>query len=205
MQYTQLASNENIELTVSELAKRNVEAVVVETKLDALAKIKELIPSGASVMNGSSTTLIEIGFIDYLKGGNHEWNNLHESILAESDPSKQGKLRKESVLSDYYLGSVHALSQTGEFVIASNTGSQLPHIVFTSQNLIFVVGAQKIVPTLTDALKRLEEYVVPLEDERSKKAYGAPTTLNKIVIFKGENPMIGRKVQMIIVKESLGF
>ena len=205
MQYNQLASNESIQTTIGELAKHNIEAVVVDTKKGALEKIKELIPSGVSVMNGSSTTLIEIGFVDYLKEGKHGWNNLHESILAESDPAKQGKLRKESALSDYYLGSVHALSETGEFVVASNTGSQLPHIVFTSQNLLFVVGAQKIVPTLSEALKRLEEYVVPLENERSLKAYGAPTALNKIVIFKGESPMIGRKVKMIIVKESLGF
>lgn len=205
MQYNQLASNESIQTTIGELAKHNIEAVVVDTKTGALEKIKELIPSGVSVMNGSSTTLIEIGFVDYLKEGKHGWNNLHQAILAESDPAKQGKLRKESALSDYYLGSVHALSETGEFVVASNTGSQLPHILFTSQNLLFVVGAQKIVPTLSEALKRLEEYVVPLENERSLKAYGAPTALNKIVIFKGESPMIGRKVKMIIVKESLGF
>ncbi|MBP9670591.1 lactate utilization protein [Candidatus Woesebacteria bacterium] len=205
MQYNQLASNESIQTTIGELAKHNVEAIVVDTKKGALEKIKQLIPAGVSVMNGTSTTLVEIGFVDYLKEGKHGWNNLHETILAEKDPAKQGQLRKESALSDYYLGSVHALSQTGEFVIASNTGSQLPHIVFTSQNLLFIVGAQKIVPTLSEALKRLEEYVVPLEDERSKQAYGAPTTLNKIVIFKGESPMIGRKVKMIIVKESLGF
>ena len=205
MQYNQLASNESIQTTIGELVKHNIEAVFVDTKKAALEKIKELIPSGVSVMNGTSTTLVEIGFVDYLKEGKHGWNNLHEAILAESDPAKQGKLRKESALSDYYLGSVHALSETGEFVVASNTGSQLPHIVFTSQNLLFIVGAQKIVPTLSEALKRLEEYVVPLENERSQKAYGVPTTLNKIVIFKGESPMIGRKVKMIIVKESLGF
>lgn len=205
MQYNQLASNASIEVTVAELAKNNVEAIIVNTKADALQKIKELIPAGASVMNGSSTTLVEIGFVDYLKEAKHGWNNLHGAILAESDPEKQGKLRRESVLSKYYLGSVHALSQTGEFVVASNTGSQFPHIVSTSPNLIFVVGAQKIVPTLSEALKRLEEYVVPLENERSLKAYGAPTKVNKIVIFKGESPYTGRKVHVLIVNELLGF
>lgn len=203
--YNQLASNESIQATISELAKRNIEAIVVGTKAEALAKIKELIPSGASIMNGSSTTLIEIGFTDYLKAGSHGWNNLHEAILSESDPIKQGKLRQESVMADYYLGSVHALSETGEFIVASNTGSQLPSVVFTSPNLIYVVGTQKITPTLTDAMKRLEEYVVPLENERSLKAYGAPTSLNKIVITKGENPMMGRKITIILVQEVLGY
>lgn len=205
MSYDQMPSVEVIQNTVSELKNRGIEAVVVSTKNDAMEEIKSSIDPGSSVMNGSSTTLIEIGFVDYLKDGNHGWNNLHQAILSESDPQKQAKLRKESALSDYYLGSVHALSSTGEFVIASNTGSQLPNIVFGSQNLIFVVGAQKIVPSLSDAMKRLEEYVVPLENERSLKAYGAPTSLNKILIFKGENPYNGRKVKMIIVKENLGY
>lgn len=205
MEYNQIASSASIAKTVASLASHGVEAIVVDTKELALSKIIELVPAGVSVMNGSSTTLEEIGFVDHLKTGKHGWNNLHEAIVKETDPTKQGELRKQAVLSDYYLGSVHAVSETGEMVIASNTGSQLPHIVFTSNNLIFVVGAQKIVPNLVEAMKRLEEYVVPLEDENSKKKWGAPTALNKIVIFKGENAYMGRKVRMIIVKESLGF
>ena len=89
--------------------------------------------------------------------------------------------------------------------IASNTGSQLPHIVFTSPNLIFVVSTKKIVPTLADAMNRLMEYVVPLEDKHMKEKYGVGTTPNKIVTFNGENPMLGRKVRMILVDEDLGF
>lgn len=205
MNYDQIASRESIDKTIIELAKHNIEAVVVDTKASALAKIKEIIPSGVSVMNGSSVTLEEIGFVDYLKEGAHGWDNLHAGIVGETDPVKQGALRKQAVLSDYYLGSVHALSETGEFVIASNTGSQLPHIVFTSTNLIFVVGAQKIVPNLSEAMKRLEEYVVPLEDKHSMEKWGVGTVANKIVIFKGENVHMGHKVSMIIVKESLGF
>ena len=83
-----------------------------------------------------------------LKAGSHGWNNLHAGVLAEKDPEKQKALRRQALLSDYYLGSVHGLSETGEMLIASNSGSQLPHITFSSPNVIFVVGTQKIVPTL---------------------------------------------------------
>jgi L-lactate utilization protein LutB len=205
MNYDILATDESIAKTIEALGKNGVEAMVVADKTEALAKIKELIPKGASVMNGSSTTLNQIGFIEYLKAGQHGWNNLHEAVLAEKDEAKQAILRKQSVLSEYYLGSVHALAENGEFVIASNTGSQLPHIVFTSSNLIFVVSTKKIVPTIADALKRLEEHVVPLEDERLMKQYNAHTMVSKLLIFKKENPMMGRKVRMILVKENLGF
>jgi L-lactate utilization protein LutC len=203
--YSTIASEESISNVVSGLTPRNFEPIIVNNKEEALTKIKELIPQGASVMNGSSKTLEQIGFIDYLKAGTHGWNNLHEAIIAEKDPAKQAEMRKQAVLSDYYLGSVHALTEEGEMVIASNTGSQLPHIVFTSPNLILVVGAQKITPTLSEAFKRLEEYVVPLEDERMKGVYGQGTHKSKTVILHYENPIMNRKVRVIIVKESLGF
>jgi L-lactate utilization protein LutC len=205
MEYNTLATKEVAQKVMEMLGTRNVEAFLVENGQEALEKIKELIPKGASVMNGASVTLEQIGFVDYLKEGTHGWNNLHEAILVEKDLAKQAVLRKQAVLSDYYLGSVHALAETGEFVIASNTGSQLPHIVFTSPNLIFVVSTKKIVPTLAEAIKRLEVHVLPLEDKHMQEKYGFGTAENKVVIFKNENKMMGRKVRMILVNEDLGF
>jgi L-lactate utilization protein LutC len=205
MDYTKLASSEVVLKVVEALKGRNVEGIVVENKAMALEKIKELVPAGVSVMNGASVTLEQIGFVDYLKDGAHPWNNLHKAIVEEKDPAKQGALRKQALSSDYYLGSVHALAETGEFVIASNTGSQLPHIVFSSPNLVFVVSTKKIVPTLADAMDRLMKHVVPLEDVHMQEKYGFNTQVNKIVTFENENPMMGRKVRMILVNEDLGF
>lgn len=205
MNYQTLATDESLQKTVYALKEKGYETNVVKDKTEALQKIKEIIPKGASVMNGSSVTLEEIGFVEYLKSGNHGWNNLHEAILAEKDPLKQELLRKKSVLSDYYLGSVHAVIENGEFIVASNTGSQLPHLVYTSPNLIFVVGTQKIVPDFENAIKRLEEYVVPLEDKHMLEKYKMRTQLNKILIFKGEASFLKRKVYFIFVKEKIGF
>lgn len=190
---------------IANLTTKKYNVIEAATGTDALAKIKELIPEGASVMNGSSVTLEQIGFVDYLKSDEHKWNNLHAGIVAEKDPVKQHVLRKLALLADFYLGSVHAMAETGEFIIASNTGSQLPHVVFSSDNLIFVVGQQKIVPDLPAAMKRLEEHVVPMENQHMTEKYGVGTQLNKIVIFKGESSYSKRKINIILVKENLGF
>jgi hypothetical protein len=114
-------------------------------------------------------------------------------------------LRKQAVLSDYYLGSVHAVAETGQLVIASNSGSQLPHIVYTSPNLIFVVGAQKIAPNLDAALLRVREYVLPLEDKRMKDAGASGSAISKLLIFEREQAFLGRKVHVLFVNENLGF
>lgn len=191
--------------TMKNLTDNNFQPLSVATKEDALAKIKELIHEGASVMNGASVTLEQVGYVELLKSGEHKWNNLHDAVLAETDPVKQARLRKESILSDFYLGSAHALTEKGEIVIASNSGSQLPHLAFTSPNIILVVGAQKLVPTLADAFKRIDEQVIPLEDARMKSAYGYGTQWSKTLILRKELAAMGRKVYVIIVNESLGF
>lgn len=207
MEYDQLASGISIERAVKGLRERRFEPVVVENGSEALKLIKTLIPKGASVMNGSSVTLEQIGFIEYLKHGEHGWHNTHAAILAEKDPQKRAALRKSAVTSDYYLGSVHALTEGGEMVIGSNTGSQQPHLAFTSANLILVVSTQKIVSSLEEALKRMHEHVIPLEDVHMKQLYGpeSGTMLNKTLILHGESPMTKRNAKVILVKEKLGF
>ncbi len=137
--FDSIASEAAINTTEKALSDHGFMPEIVETGADALARIKELIPAGASVMNGSSKTLTEIGFIDYFKSSEHNWNNLHGNILAETDPVKQAQLRSYSVVSDYYLGSVHALTQTGQLLIASGSGSQLPHLVEVQANQLVLL------------------------------------------------------------------
>ena len=205
MEFETLASKETVEKTIAALAERNIEGRFVQDASEAMEKLKSFIPAGASVYNGASWTLEQIGYIDYLKSGTHGWNNLKDAILAEKDPDKQSILRKQAALSDYYLGSVHGLSETGEFVIGSNTGSQMPNVVYSSSNLIFVVSTKKIVPTLPDALRRLEEHVVPLEDANMMQKFNVHTRLSKELIIRYESPFNKRKIRMLLVNENLGF
>lgn len=205
MDYETLKPKEAIDRAMTSLEERGFLPELVASGAEALARIKALIPPGASVMNGSSRTLEQIGFVDLLKEGKHGWNNLHDAVLAEQDPAKKATLRKQAVVSDFYLGSAHAVAETGEMVIASNSGSQLPHLVFTSPNLILVVSAKKIEPTLAAAIDRLERHVLPLEDERMKAAGGKGSAISKLLILKKEPPFMGRKFHVIFVRESLGF
>lgn len=189
----------NIQITTNALKQKGYEVFEVADKKEALQKVKNLIPKRASIMNGSSVTLEEIGFIDYLKSKEHEWNNLHEKVLAKEID------RKTTTISDFYLGSVHALTQDGQMIIASNTGSQLPSLTFNSQNIILVIGKQKIVKNLEEGLKRLEDYVYPLEDKHMMGLYGVGSQISKILIFRNEAKMLGRKINIILVDEKLGF
>ena len=205
MDHAELATQSELDTTVSALTANGFMPEVLDTKEAALARIKDLIPAGSSIMNGASRTLEQVGYIDYLKAGEHGWKNLHADILAETDEVQKAELRKYSVVSDFYLGSAHVITEAGQIVVASNSGSQLPHLAFTSPNIILVVSTKKLAPTLTEAFDRIDSHIVPLEDVRMHEVYGFGTLHAKTLILHKENGAIGRKVHVLFVKEDLGF
>lgn len=207
MEYNILPTPDRLQRTMDAVRKRGVTVTLVETKETALAQLQAMIPAGATLMTGSSVTLKEIGFEALLISGTHPWRNLKDGILGEKDPALQSVLRKQATLADYFLGSVQAIAETGEIVIASATGSQLPAYVYSSPNVLWVAGAQKITPTLEAALQRVRDYVLPLEDQRLKQLIGKEIvgSIGKLLIFEHESPLLHRTVNLILVNEVLGF
>ncbi len=204
LNYAELAPAEQVKQTVAAVEARGIKVHLVDTPAQALEKIHELIPAGSDIMTGGSQTLRHIGLEDLLMSKTHPWVNLKDAILAENNPEKQGKLRAQSTLAQYFLGSVHAIAETGEIVIASGSGSQIPSYAFTSRNVIWVAGTQKIVPTLDAALKRVREYALPQEDKRMK-ALGYPgSAITKLLIVEAEPAMLQRNVNLILVNHLVG-
>ena len=157
-------------------------------------------------MTGGSVTLNQIGFDALLISGNHPWRNFKADLLAEKDPVKLSALRLQGTLAEFYLGSVNAISETGELVFASATGSQLAPYAFSSRNIIWVAGAQKIAPTLDEAIRRVREYVLPMEDQRQKNAGNKNGSfIGRMLILEREPAYLRRNLTLILVNEVLGF
>jgi len=200
--WERLPDGETVEETIRALNARGFKAELVSDRRAALEKVRSLIPNGAEVMTGSSRTLEEIGLVDALATQDHPWNNLKAQIVAENDREKQMTLRRMAMFADYFLGSVHAITTKGQLVAGSASGSQLGAYSFGGRNLILVAGTNKITEDLDDALLRLREHSVPLEDQRMKGLGFPGTYLSKIFIYEGERQ---RNVHVILVNEKLGF
>jgi L-lactate utilization protein LutC len=207
MNYNSLPTPDRLQKTMQAIRTRGVTVTLVETKESALTQLQALIPAGVTVMTGASVTLQQIGFEALLIGGKHPWRNFKDAILAEKDPAIQTALRKQGTLTDYFLCSVNAIAETGEIIIASATGSQLPAYAFSSSHVIWVAGAQKIVPTMEAAFQRVRDYVLPLEDQHMKQLHGneAGSFIGKLLIFEREAPYLHRNVSLLLVNEVLGF
>lgn len=203
MDWNAVPSEETIQATLQAVKGRGFEAFLVANRAEALNKVQELIPRGASVMAGASVTLDEIGFTDYLKSGQHPYQNLKVAILAEKDPGKQALLRRQSVTADYYLGSVQAIAQSGEIVSCDASGSRTGPYSYGPGKVLWVAGVNKIVLDLAQALRRVREHCVPLEDKRMKSLGYPGTTLARILIFERE--IFPQRTTLVLVREKLGF
>jgi L-lactate utilization protein LutC len=199
-----LADSAAVARTMEALKARNIAVELLKDRGEALNRVTELLPEGAEMMMGSSTTLSEIGFLDLVKRGTKGWRNLKDTMVGVTDPVKRYELRARSTLAQYFLGSVHAVAETGEVVVASMTGSQMPSYVYNSPNVIWVVGTQKIVPSLDVAIRRVWEHAYPLEDKAMKAAGQPGSAVGKLLIFEREVSPI-RKIRMLLVGERLGY
>ncbi|MFU1783365.1 lactate utilization protein [Haloarcula japonica] len=199
----ELASEETIEETVENLEANGFDVIVVDSTDDALAELQSLIPAEASVMNGHSTTLEEIGFVEYLSDGDHEWESLPDEIWGIDDDAERQAARRKSQTADYFLGGINGISQTGELVAADRSGSRIGAYPFAASSVVIVSGVNKIVPTLEDALDRLETVAYPLENERAKEAYGVDSAIAKQLILRQE--LEEGRTTVVLIREHLGY
>ncbi|KAF8951365.1 hypothetical protein CPC16_002235 [Podila verticillata] len=204
--YTKAASEERIAAAKAGLEANGFKVHLVESRDEAFETIKSLIPAGVSVNNAHSTSLEEIGFITYLKGETH-FRNVHAEILAEKDYAKQGELRRTiGSTVDYYLTSVAAVSEDGLLVHGDLSGSKVGGVAFGAGNVIVLAGSNKIVKDEKEAYKRTHEFAWAAESARARDAYGVPASavVNYEVIRKA-NPFNPNRIQVVLVKDVLGF
>lgn len=201
--WNNLASDEIIQRTISALEDNGITAEVVNTGDEAKIRALSLIPQNSEVMNMTSVTLDTISIVDELNES-HKYNSVKNKLSLMDRASQNLEMQKLGAAPEYTIGSVHAVTEDGRVVIASNTGSQLPAYAYGSSHVIWIVSTKKIVKNLDGAITRIYEHNLPLESERARQAYGvAGSAVNKILIINSEP--VKDRINLIFVKEDLGF
>ena len=201
-EYAKQATDEKIERTSKALEANGIQTLIAETGTEAKRLFLELIPEGSEVFLSSSVTLEQLGIVaDVDQSG--RFDAVRPRMYAMNRETQGREIRKLIAAPDFAAGSVHAVTEDGHVLIASATGSQLGPYASGAGRVIWVVGAQKIVKDLNDGLRRLNEHVVPLEEEHMQQLYKVSTAVNEMLIVnRATRP--GR-ITMILVKEELGF
>lgn len=186
----------------SALSAHGFSAEILDDAAAARTRVRDLIPEGASVFTGASETL-RLSGIDEDINASGRYDALRPRGLAMDRAIESAKIRRMFASPDVAIGSVAAVTETGSLVIASGTGSQLPGYAGGAARAIWIVGAQKVVPDLATALRRVEEHCLPLENDRAMKVYGMPSAVNRLLVLNAELQP-GRGI-VLLLREAIGF
>jgi hypothetical protein len=196
------APAQRLERAAAALTAHGFTVEILDDAAAARARIKDLIPAGASVFTGASETLRQSG-IDADINASGRYPAVRPRVLAMDRATEADDIRRLLANPDVVVGSVAALIETGSLVVASGSGSQLPSYAGGAGRAIWIVGAQKVVPDLSTALRRVEDHCLPLESARTQAAYGSPSAINRLLILNAE-PHPGRGI-VLLLREAIGF
>lgn len=201
-EFTQLASEQQIKKTIQALQAHSIRVVVFDTGEEARKHVLDLIPDGAEVYRSTSRTLEVIGLAEQIEHANR-FQSVRARLQTLDRVTQRNEMRKLGASPDVLVGSVHAITEQGEIMIASATGSQLGPAASGAGLVIWVVGTHKLVHTLEDGLRRIRQYCLPLESQRAQQAYGQTSAINKLLIINAE--AYPGRITIALVKQPLGF
>ena len=200
--FTDPAPAASLERAAAALTAHGFVVEILDDTAAARTRVKDLIPEGASVFTGASETLRLSGIEDDINSSGR-----YDAIKSRNRTMDRALQRNEiwAALStpDVIMGSVAAVTETGSLVAASASGGQLPGYAGAATRAIWIVGAQKVVPDIPTALRRVEDHCLPLENDRAHQAYGKPSAVNRVLILNAE-PEPGRGI-VLLLREAIGF
>ena len=192
---------------IGEFGKRNIEGFYYETKEEALAKVLEMTPKGASVSCGGSKTLNEIGLRDALENGEYNFIDPKNG----KNGAEMDRLAHEALSANYYFMSSNAVSATGELVNIDGIGNRTASLIYGPKNVIVIAGMNKVEPNLEAAIFRAKNYAAQMcllayksdfaafdEMEKAAENIGGQLVITSMTAIKG-------RIKVVLVGEDLGY
>ena len=176
-------------------------AQVADDAAHARKLVFDMVPEGAEVHIALSETMKELGITAEIDASGR-YNSIRSQLGKLDRATQRREMQKLGAAPDYILGSAHAVTDDGEIVVGSGSGSQLGAYAYAGGHVILVIGHQKLVTDLDEALRRLREYSVPREFQRMQSEGHPGTLLAKTLIIHWEP---SGRITVILVPETLGF
>jgi len=199
--FTKPAPAAKVGRLAANLQARNFEVVVVQTGAEAKAEVLKRIPYGTRIHSGKSKTLEDIGLFDTLMGSD-EYDFVRKQTLKLDRITQRREMVKLGATPDLMINSVQAVTEAGQLVVVSASGSQIGAISAGGEKLILVVGSQKIVADLDAAFQRIQEHVFPYEDARLLEMLGIHTAWTRTLILERE--FTPGRTTVILVRDPVG-
>ncbi len=201
MRFEAVATPAKLAAVARALRRRGMDVEIVEGAPEARAAILRRLGPSDEVLEATSQTLQEIGLVG--EGTpSVPYRRLRPGLDRLARAGRRDEKRRRGASPEVIVGSVHAITEQGEVLIASGSGSQLGPYGYGAGRVIWVVGAQKIVGNLADGLRRIQEYALPREDARVRRHGGGGSVVNKLLLVFGEHQP--HRVTILLSRSRLG-
>jgi len=202
------------ERIINNLKKKNMSGVYFETSAEAVQAICNLIPEGSLVGLGGSETILESGLVAALRKMNIRLLDRYKDGVSKEEVNR---MRREGLLSDVFIASCNAITATGKIVNQDGIGNRVASIIYGPKKVILMVGMNKAVDTVDDAIARIKNIAAPLDAIRvnvktpcseagfCNDPYCFPPNriCSQLVII--ESSMIPERITVVLVGEELGY
>lgn len=196
---------------IKNFKSRNIDVAFFETLEDVKYRIIEMVSADCSVGIGNSKTLKELDISGILRT---RGTNVFDKTLAENQ-EETIRMKKKSLLADWYITGTNAISKEGHIVNIDHSGNRVAAMIYGPDNVIVIVGKNKICDTLDEAVQRARNVSAPMNARRA--GYNPPClkagkcvdcktderVCFNLVIIEGQ--FAKDRMKLFIVNEELGF
>ena len=199
--YARAADRPHLERTAAAQSARGFRVTVADSGAHAREIVLGLLPEGAEVHSALSETLRELGITEAIEASGR-YRSVRVALAALDRETQRREMQRLGAAPDYVVGSAHAITDDGQIVVGSGSGSQLGAYAYAAGQVVLVVGHQKLVRDLDDGLRRLQEYCLPLEFARMQTLGRAGSLLAKTLLLHQEP---AGRITVVLVPETLGY
>ena len=201
LEFERPADRARLKRTAAALAERGFDAQVADSAEQARQLVLKAIPDGAEVHTALSETIRALGITAEIEESGR-YDSVRAKLNALDRETQDRERRKLGAAPDFVVGSAHAVTDDGQIVVGSGSGSQLGAYAYAGGNVILVIGHQKLVRDLDEGLRRVREYSLPREFARMQ-AVGYPGSVLAKTLIIHYDP--SSRIKVILVPETLGF
>ena len=157
---------DTIKETIDNLGKNHMAGYYVESIFQLHELIQKLMPEGQTVGCGDSVTLEQTGVYEYVRDHHYNFLDKHQEGLSHEE---KRELYLKNFRADTFLTGINAVTADGKLFNIDGNGSRVAPIIYGPKQVIAVVGTNKIVKSVDDAIQRTRQIAAPLDAKRLGK------------------------------------
>lgn len=202
-----------IEKVMENLRQNRMKPYYAENSEKAQDIVRELVKYDKLITSGGSMTLKECGITDMLM--NEFGSSYLDRSAGKDNREAVEEIMRKAFVSDTFLSSTNALTEDGELYNVDGNGNRVSAMIFGPKQVIVVVGVNKIVKDLAEAVERVEKVAAPKNTVRLERATPCVKTgvcghcrsedricCSYVTLAQQRVP---DRIKVIIVNEELGY